>query len=121
MNKKILVAEIKILRKTKQWTTPLYMYFNEIVEAVVSTYGKDLEREEAIQESWALVIKLIPKIRLRENIGAYVYTCLRNYISDMREYKYKHKHVSLEDVGTLTEGQQFSGIRIHIRLKSVRH
>jgi len=93
-----IAAEIKIWRKTHEWNTLLYNYFNEIIEAVVSTHGSDLDRETAIQEGWLFVIKLIPKAKLKKNFGAYFYTCLRHYISDLREDKIKHTYTSLQDI-----------------------
>lgn len=98
LNKKIVVTEIKVYKKTKVWSSVLFCYFNEIIEAVISNHGADLDRAEAIQECWLFLIKLIPKIKLKGNIGAYTYTSLRHYVSDIRENKFKHQMISLEDV-----------------------
>lgn len=98
MNKTIIQTEIRVLRKTKVWSSLLQTYFQEIIEAVVSSYGADLDREESCQELWLFVVKLIPKIKLKGNIGSYTYTCCRNYIGDVREAKMKHKYKSLENI-----------------------
>jgi DNA-directed RNA polymerase specialized sigma24 family protein len=98
MDKQSITAEIKIYRKTRVWSQLLYNYFNKIVEAVVSNHAPDLERSDAIQEAWLFIIKLIPKVKLKQNYSAYFYTCLRHYMSDLREQKVKGKMVSLEDI-----------------------
>ncbi len=78
-------------------------YFRKIIEAVVSTYGADLDREETIQECWLFLVKLIPKIKLKGNISAYAFTCLRNYISDIREVKIKYTYTSLDSIGEIED------------------
>ncbi len=98
IKKKIIETEIRVLKKTKAWSSVLQTYFTEIIEAVVSNHAADLDRNETIQECWLFVVKLIPKIKLKGNIGAYTYTCLRNYVGDIREIKIKHTYVSLEDI-----------------------
>jgi hypothetical protein len=108
INKKILETEIRIYRKTKIWTHLLQNYFQAIVEAVVSNYGADLDREETIQECWLFLMKLIPKIKIKGNkgnkggnIGSYTYTSLRHYVSDIREVKFKHTYVSLDAIDAI--------------------
>jgi DNA-directed RNA polymerase specialized sigma24 family protein len=98
MNKVSITAEIKIFKKTGVWSSLLFNYFERLIEAAVSNYGPDLDREDAIQESWIFILKIIPKAKLKANYGAYFFTCLRHFMGELRERKQRGEMVSLEDI-----------------------
>ena len=98
INKAVLCTEIKEWKNTHKWSKILKVYITEIIEVCISSVGADLPREDTYQELWLFVILLLPKINTRKNSYAYLHTCIRHYISDLRERHNKHRHINMEDV-----------------------
>ena len=98
MNNNILKAEIRAWKHEKHISSILYVELNRIVEAVVSTFGKKLDREDAINDCWIFVLLLLPKVKLRMNISSYIFTSLRHYISDLKNIKIRHTYKSIDDI-----------------------
>ena len=99
--KKLLNVEIREYKRCGVLSNLLFNYLNEMIEVCVSSYGVDLEREDAIQDCWFFILSITKKINTKKNSYAYIHTCLRHHICHLRKKEYKHNHINFEEMGEI--------------------
>lgn len=98
INKRILNQEIRVWKRSGEWSQILINYITEILEVCVSSVGADLEREAALQECWLFVIVVLKKVNTRKNSFAYLQTSVRHYVSELRVQKIRHLYIPLDSI-----------------------
>jgi hypothetical protein len=98
INNDILKTEIKAWKLEKHVSYVLFIELNNIIEAVISIFGKKLNREDAINDCWIFTLLLLPKVKLKMNISSYIFTSLRHYMSDLKGIQQRHTYKSIDDI-----------------------